>query len=117
LSPQNLATLAHYFHKNPICMHCRGFYLFLSPSGGNSPEKFKCRLRHSFQRGPHVHWLFGENLSGKAKKNMQSCFGIQKCQEFIESKHEHAATSSSSGKTCPTFAPTLVKTNPPNLIL
>jgi hypothetical protein len=48
----------------------------------------------------------------KAKKNMQSWFGNQKCQEFIESEHEHAATSSSGGKTCPTLAPTLVKTHP-----
>jgi len=50
----------------------------------------------------------------KSQKNMQSCFGNQKCQELIESEHEHehAATSSSGGKTCPTFAPTLVKTHP-----
>jgi hypothetical protein len=52
-----------------------------------------------------VHWLFGVRiLSGKAKKNMQSWFGNQKCQEFIESEHEHAAaTSSSGGKNMPHF--------------
>lgn len=34
--PQNLATLAHYFHKNPLYeLH----WIFLSASGENSPQK------------------------------------------------------------------------------
>jgi hypothetical protein len=36
--PQNLATLAHYFHKNPLYeLH----WIFLSASGENSPQKKK----------------------------------------------------------------------------
>jgi hypothetical protein len=37
-SPQNLVTFAHYFHKNPLHLVAKGFFLL--------PQKKKKRKKH-----------------------------------------------------------------------
>jgi hypothetical protein len=46
-------------------------------------KHFKCCLRHLFQRGPHVHWLFGENLSGKARRTCKAALEIKSARSSL----------------------------------
>jgi hypothetical protein len=78
-------------------------------------KHFKCCLRHLFQRGPHVHWHFGENLSGKARRTCKAALEIKSARSSLSpNMNMQQPTSSSGGKNMPHFC-TDIRENPPNI--